>query len=646
MRERFSKDVVSLFVGMEESGNAAIYGYTARGDIVEVFDPEVEYVNGTSYSPSLATDGHNFVTIDGDAYVTVTYTLYDSYGLAGWQHRLYCIDTDGTVNLVNTFGGYPNFFSPSPGEFGAVNIDDRYVYGAQFKLWEEAYAVSPDGTRETLSDLNRLKTTVNSDFVALEDAIYYIADQRNPQGHSDHELWRRNADGSNEYLWAGVGNALDIEEFNGQVWLSVYQLPIQGGEQEIWRFDNDGLAQMITLPDGIRQALHLETNGKRLLAYAPVGSTGIYEIDADGSVTSLGASGFGDAVSDVEFYRGDIYFKNTSPSGYLQLYRLEDDGSATTITTTGLDSLGSAALRSAAGRLWFEGVGEIEDPFGGTKLVYNALFSLGANGEIVQHTSDGSDHADIRLVGDVFGWSSKLASNVRGTANADNLSGTGDAETLLGFGGSDTILARNGHDEAYGGNGNDLIHGGAGEDYVDGGKGGDKLFGDDDKDWLNGRSGNDTLRGGNGNDELNGHGGRDELNGNKGKDELNGGPGNDRLNGSGGRDLLSGDSGNDTLRGGKGIDKLYGGTGSDQFVLRAVDTGGLDYIVDFEDDIDSLRLDEAIWGGGMTKSEVLATYGSDNGFGQFNLNFDGIGFSIEGDYGLEGKPLLNDIHFI
>jgi len=39
----------------------------------------------------------------------------------------------------------------------------------------------------------------------------------------------------------------------------------------------------------------------------------------------------------------------------------------------------------------------------------------------------------------------------------------------------------------------------------------------------------------------------------------------------------------------------------------------------------------------MTKSEVLATYGSDNGFGQFNLNFDGIGFSIEGDYGLGGS---------
>ncbi|QLQ20698.1 MAG: hypothetical protein HZT43_06065 [Exiguobacterium profundum] len=64
--------------------------------------------------------------------------------------------------------------------------------------------------------------------------------------------------------------------------------------------------------------------------------------------------------------------------------------------------------------------------------------------------------------------------------------------------------------------------------------------------------------------------------------------------GSAGADILAGQAGNDTLR---------GGGGADSFVIDTAP--GRDLVATFENDVDELWLDEALWGGGLTVAEVL-----------------------------------------
>ena len=53
---------------------------------------------------------------------------------------------------------------------------------------------------------------------------------------------------------------------------------------------------------------------------------------------------------------------------------------------------------------------------------------------------------------------------------------------------------------------------------------------------------------------------------------------------------------------------MGGSSGADIFVFT---TGlGADTIIDFTDDVDAIRLDQDIWGGGLTAAEVVGTFGS------------------------------------
>lgn len=83
-----------------------------------------------------------------------------------------------------------------------------------------------------------------------------------------------------------------------------------------------------------------------------------------------------------------------------------------------------------------------------------------------------------------------------------------------------------------------------------------------------------------------GGGGDDLLVGSDGRNRLFGQVGDDRLRGMGGSDVLDG---------GVGDDRLAGGRGGDTFVFAA--GMGRDRIDDFRDDTDTLRLDDALWGG-------------------------------------------------
>lgn len=153
---------------------------------------------------------------------------------------------------------------------------------------------------------------------------------------------------------------------------------------------------------------------------------------------------------------------------------------------------------------------------------------------------------------------------------------------------------------------------GAGHDRVTGNSGNNHLRGQGGRDVLVGGAGHDLLNGGGDADTLMGSGGRDHLEGGSGVDLLQGGDAADALHGGAGADILFGDNGSDRLEGGAledrldgglGSDKLLGGLGADQFVFS--NGMGRDSVLDFRNDVDTLLLDDALWGGGQTLRQVL-----------------------------------------
>ncbi|WP_172961068.1 calcium-binding protein [Oceaniglobus roseus] len=230
------------------------------------------------------------------------------------------------------------------------------------------------------------------------------------------------------------------------------------------------------------------------------------------------------------------------------------------------------------------------------------------------------------------------ANELRGNAGDDVLRGFDGNDTLAGGLDQDTILGGYGDDLLSGGDGDDSINGQVGEDTINGGAGNDTLLASFFDDTVNGGSGNDFIDGGALNDVLNGQGDNDTINGVTGNDVLSGGGGDDFLRGGAGIDTLDGDGGNDTLAGGDNSDLLRGGNGDDELQgqngLDTLDGGNgndtligganadtfqfdvgsdRDLIRDFEDNRDVLALDQDLWGGGLTRQQVIDTYAFVNG---------------------------------
>jgi len=140
------------------------------------------------------------------------------------------------------------------------------------------------------------------------------------------------------------------------------------------------------------------------------------------------------------------------------------------------------------------------------------------------------------------------------------------------------------------------------ENFISG-SGNDDITGNDAHNMLWGGGGADVIRGGRGNDIIRGGAGNDILNGNQNNDVLIGQGGNDILRGGNRKDKLDGGAGNDRLEGGRGRDKLTGGTGEDTFVFKQ--GWAVDRVNDFEDNVDTIELHSALWGGGATTVAFL-----------------------------------------
>jgi len=241
-----------------------------------------------------------------------------------------------------------------------------------------------------------------------------------------------------------------------------------------------------------------------------------------------------------------------------------------------------------------------------------------------------------------------VPSTTTGTTGPDVLEGNDSADTLSGLEGDDTLMGNGGDDSLDGGVGDDSLMGGTDNDTVLGGDGNDEINGGDDNDYLIGMTGDDLLNGGTGVDTLLGSFGDDTLYGNAGDDEMFGGANNDQLYGGDDNDALDGGSGNDTLYGNIGEDTLDGGTGDDflrggiygdTFVFA--DGDGVDVIDDFSTVEDTLQLDDAIWGGGLSAQAVLDTYGAVSG-GLYVLDF-GDGQTITFNGTVTAAALVDDL---
>ena len=240
--------------------------------------------------------------------------------------------------------------------------------------------------------------------------------------------------------------------------------------------------------------------------------------------------------------------------------------------------------------------------------------------------------------------------SVLGGAGNDSLDGGDGADQLVGQGGMDTLIGGYGRDTLLGGAdddrleglfGNDSLYGGAGNDTAIGAAGNDRLFGEDGNDRLYGNAGFDRLDGGAGADTLSGGADGDILSGNAGWDKLFGDLGNDTLSGGAGGDKLWGGDGDDVLKGESGNDTLTGDTGADRFVFGQ--GGNDDLIADFETGIDRLVFDDALWGGGIGKTALLAQFASDTAEGVRFAFDDGSAVLVAG---IADKDLLwGDIDF-
>ncbi|WP_246184808.1 M10 family metallopeptidase C-terminal domain-containing protein [Paracoccus aestuariivivens] len=258
-----------------------------------------------------------------------------------------------------------------------------------------------------------------------------------------------------------------------------------------------------------------------------------------------------------------------------------------------------------------------------------------------------------------------------GNAAHNTIWGNAGNDMIIGGLGNDTLLGGAGRDTLNGGNGNDIYHADGFDIISEGSNGGvdtvyssgnfaltpnlENLYltgsaqtgtGNVAANTIVGNAQGNTLRGMGGNDILNGAAGSDTMHGGAGNDtyhidsqdrlvelanegidtvvsaasftlaanfenlRLTGsavfGTGNDAANTIVGNSLgntIRGMAGNDILNGGGGNDRLFGGTHADTFVFGS----GQDMVMDFQNNIDTLRIDDALWGGGArTVGQVLS----------------------------------------
>ncbi len=295
------------------------------------------------------------------------------------------------------------------------------------------------------------------------------------------------------------------------------------------------------------------------------------------------------------------------------------DFAAGTITTT-----------FATGTPTLAGIEIFKDGSGGNRIVAadgvdgNSYFGNGGDDTMVA-SATAIESMDGGAGFDILDLSSYSGNYVYSMATGGtHLTG----ESFTGF---EEVIMGGGNDRVIGSTGDDIIFGGGGADRIIAGGGADRLLGGAGKDVLLAGGGRDVLLGGGGGDVLKGGGARDIMIGGGGRDIMDGGRGNDVLRGGGGNDVINGGGGNDRLFGNNGADVFKFGLGGKHDVIR-----------DFADDIDTIKLDHALWGGGMNKAQVISSFASVTSGGDVVLDFGGADVLTITGLG-DATLLLNDL---
>jgi Ca2+-binding RTX toxin-like protein len=313
------------------------------------------------------------------------------------------------------------------------------------------------------------------------------------------------------------------------------------------------------------------------------------------SITLLGPGGASfDLVHAGDLYYSDVHGGWTRTYGVAEALGLDAFGTWTAVIRDSSSSLSGHACTLQDLKISFSGdasfdsnnIHHITQDF----LKANAVNLVGLRDRAINDTNGGTDWLQMATLSGnvVVSLVAGQSFSVSGVAWGKIAAGT-QIENVVTGDGNDRITGNNFGNKIYGMRGNDTMAGGTGADTLDGGQGNDSMLGGD---------GNDLAQAGIGNDVLWGQAGNDTLFGEAGNDTLLGGDGIDRL--SGGADA-------DRIDGGTGADVLSGELGADLFVFNR-GYGG-DRVADFQDNMDTIVLDDALWGNAaLTVASVVTQF--------------------------------------
>lgn len=581
------RDLDLVFLGLIGASSYRVFGVTTGGEVIEVFDPSTALIVDDAVG-TMTLGKTNFAVVGDDLHFTWMQTEFDAE-TGRFSHvntMVSRLSDDGELDDIaqitrfEPLGRVGDRFIPLATEFS-----DLYALpliasgsGAVGQTDGDIYGVGSAGTLTRLSNLFREGASPDPGLAALGGELYYAADMRSPLGSGWlAELWRRNPDGSNEFLFEDPqGHVSDVQSFAGSVWFTVEYFPVTGIRTPgFYRVDptGDPVAVDLSAAGPFSYAyLRMKVVNDRLFVFTPFGD--LFEVMADGTLVRSIADGAMNDLRDFAFLGDTLYAVGGAPGDYFgTLYRVLEDGTVLKVPDApkGVGPNSTKRLTEAGDKLYFVSNDVVDDGFGGLEDTGPQLFAMAADGTITRLTGPGTDHPLIRDAGDLFAFDLDILREIIGTAAADRLVGGNDAETILGRAGNDTILGQGGDDSLEGGHGEDRILGGDGADTLSGGR---------DADTMYGGRGDDLVVAGSGVDWLDGAGGNDTLVGGTGRDALFGGEG---------ADILRGGDGNDTLRGDAGRDRLTGDAGADRFLFGTAD--GRDRITDFEPGLDRIGFD-------------------------------------------------------
>jgi serralysin len=365
--------------------------------------------------------------------------------------------------------------------------------------------------------------------------------------------------------------------------------------------------------------------------------------------SSTGAILFGDDDTDLLYLSTSVDAVASGGNGIDRLYAQSSDGAnfyggsetafvyggtATNLTATGGSSKdyfyggsGTATLLGDGGNDNFYGGSGSHDMFGGTGIDRFYLNTM-IDGEV----EGDADNDYIYL-------QSSSNAEAYGGDGVDRLYGnTSTNGALYGDDQTDYIYASSGVNlVGYGGNGGDYLYAGDASQVLYGDSGNDRLYGtsgDYDGLSLYGGTDSDFLFGGDGDEFL--YGGTTGTD----ADRLYGGNGDDWMYGNGGNDKMYGGNGSDNLVNSTGFNTMYGGANQDNFLFYG-GNAGTTIIRDFQDNIDTIRIDSAL-SGGMSVADFLTAYAV-TASGNTYINVGGVEIRI---LGVDANDLLNDLEFI